>query len=52
MPPSTLQYLQLHINRAVRRLARMTGRAVPSDDELRARLHKRMYIALKTDFTS
>jgi len=37
-------YLQQHINRAERRLARMSGRAIPSDHELLARLHKRMYI--------
>lgn len=35
---------QQQINRAERRLARMTGRDAPSDDHLRARLDKRMYI--------
>lgn len=38
------QYLQQHINRAERRLAQMSGRTIPSDAELRAKLHKRMFI--------
>ncbi|KAF8623629.1 hypothetical protein AX17_007330 [Amanita inopinata Kibby_2008] len=37
-----LIYLQQHINRGTRRLARMTGRELPSDEELVARLHKRV----------
>ncbi|KAH7911340.1 acid protease [Hygrophoropsis aurantiaca] len=36
--------LQQHINRSQRRLARMAGRAEPSDDELRENLKKRMFI--------
>ncbi|KAL5525982.1 hypothetical protein ACEPAG_7320 [Sanghuangporus baumii] len=36
--------LQQHMNRGVKRFARMTGRAPPSDLELRENLHKRMYI--------
>jgi len=36
--------LQQHINRGRRRLARMTGRAEPSQEELRADLHKRVYL--------
>jgi len=35
---------QQQVNRAERRLARMTGRDAPSDAHLRARLDKRMYI--------
>ena len=38
------QHLQQHINRAERRHARMSGRTEPSDEELSARLHKRMYM--------
>ena len=38
------QYLQQHINRAERRHALMSGRTGPSDEELSARLRKRMYI--------
>ncbi|KAF9046830.1 aspartic peptidase A1 [Hymenopellis radicata] len=34
--------LQQHINRSVRRLARMTGNAVPTDDDLRRNLEKRV----------
>ncbi|KIJ52604.1 hypothetical protein M422DRAFT_26177 [Sphaerobolus stellatus SS14] len=37
-------YLQQNINRAERRLARMSGREAPSDHVLRDRLEKRMYI--------
>lgn len=37
-----LQRLQQNINRSVRRLARMTGRDLPSDHELRSNLHKRI----------
>ncbi|CAL1716788.1 unnamed protein product [Somion occarium] len=36
--------LQQHINRGLKRYARMTGREAPSDLELRAHIHKRMYI--------
>ncbi|PAV16553.1 acid protease [Pyrrhoderma noxium] len=36
--------LQQHINRGLRRHARMTGRAPPSDLELRENLRKRLYI--------
>ncbi|KAI3613767.1 aspartic-type endopeptidase [Moniliophthora roreri] len=35
-------YLQQHINRGTKRLARMTGREVPSDHELSQNLHRRM----------
>ncbi|KAF8591109.1 aspartic peptidase A1 [Ramaria rubella] len=35
-------YLQQQINRATRRLARMTGRTAPTDADLRARLDKRI----------
>lgn len=36
--------LQQHINRGNKRLARMTGRSEPLEHELRAEMHKRMYI--------
>lgn len=36
--------LQQHINRGNKRLARMTGRSEPPEHELRAEMHKRMYI--------
>ncbi|KAG1734138.1 acid protease [Suillus lakei] len=36
--------LQQHINRGNKRLARMTGRSEPAEHELRAEMHKRMYI--------
>ncbi|TDL16982.1 acid protease [Rickenella mellea] len=36
--------LQQHVNRGLRRVARMTGRAEPSDLELRENLNKRMYL--------
>lgn len=36
--------LQQHINRGNKRLARMTGRSEPDEHELRAEMHKRMYI--------
>ncbi|KAG2341352.1 acid protease [Suillus weaverae] len=36
--------LQQHINRGNKRLARMTGRSEPPEYELRAEMHKRMYI--------
>ncbi len=36
------QLLQQHINRSVRRLARMTGNAVPTDEVLRRNLEKRV----------
>ncbi|KAF9237611.1 acid protease [Melanogaster broomeanus] len=36
--------LQQHINRASKRLARMTGREQPSDLALRSELHKRMFL--------
>lgn len=39
-----MQLLQQHINRGLKRHARMTGRDAPSDLELRANLHKRLYI--------
>jgi len=35
-------YFQQHVNRAHRRLARMTGRAIPSDAQLHDNLHKRV----------
>ncbi|KAK7044185.1 hypothetical protein VNI00_007905 [Paramarasmius palmivorus] len=35
-------YLQQHINRGNKRLARMTGREIPSDHELSENLHRRM----------
>jgi len=35
---------QQHVNRGHRRLARMTGRQEPSEQELRERLRKRMYL--------
>ncbi|EKM57764.1 uncharacterized protein PHACADRAFT_90884 [Phanerochaete carnosa HHB-10118-sp] len=38
------QLLQQHINRGLKRYARMTGRDEPSALELRANLHKRLYI--------
>lgn len=38
------QLLQQHINRGNKRLARMTGRSEPLEHELRAEMHKRMYI--------
>lgn len=38
------QLLQQHINRGNKRLARMTGRSEPPEHELRAEMHKRMYI--------
>ncbi|KAH7884652.1 aspartic peptidase A1 [Phlebopus sp. FC_14] len=37
-------HLQQNINRASKRLARMTGRAEPLEHELRAELSKRMYL--------
>lgn len=43
-----LVYLQQHINRANRRLARMTGREAPSDLELRDALNKRL-LSLEED---
>lgn len=36
--------LQQHINRGNKRLARMTGRSEPAEHELRAEMHKRMYL--------
>ncbi|EJD06630.1 acid protease [Fomitiporia mediterranea MF3/22] len=36
--------LQQHMNRGTKRLARMSGRAAPSELELRENIHKRMYI--------
>ncbi|THH03644.1 hypothetical protein EW145_g6119 [Phellinidium pouzarii] len=36
--------LQQHINRGAKRFARMSGRSVPTDVELREKLHKRMFI--------
>jgi len=39
-----LVLLQQHINRGLKRHARMTGQDAPSDDELRANIHKRMYV--------
>jgi hypothetical protein len=36
-----VQLFQQHMNRGQRRLARMTGRAEPSVEELRDNLHKR-----------
>lgn len=36
--------LQQHINRGNKRLARMTGRSEPPEHELRAEMHKRMYL--------
>ncbi|KAH8117800.1 acid protease [Phellopilus nigrolimitatus] len=36
--------LQQHINRGAKRLARMAGRAGPTDLEMRDKLHKRMYL--------
>lgn len=36
--------LQQHINRGNKRLARMTGRSEPLEHELRAEMHKRLYI--------
>lgn len=38
------QLLQQHINRGLKRHARMTGRDAPDALELRANIHKRMYI--------
>ena len=38
------QQLQQHINRGNRRVARMTGRSEPAEHELRAEMHKRMYL--------
>lgn len=38
------QLLQQHINRGNKRLARMTGRSEPAEHELRAEMHKRMYL--------
>lgn len=37
-------FLQQHVNRGLKRFARMTGRDVPSELELRENLHKRLYI--------
>ncbi|KAJ3483390.1 hypothetical protein NLI96_g6342 [Meripilus lineatus] len=37
-------FLQQHVNRGLKRLARMTGREAPSDLELRENLNKRLYI--------
>ncbi|GBE88244.1 acid protease [Sparassis latifolia] len=37
-------FLQQHINRGLKRYARMTGRMEPSPRELEEKLHKRMYI--------
>lgn len=34
--------MQQHMNRGYKRLARMTGRAAPSNEELRANIEKRM----------
>ncbi|KAK7690622.1 hypothetical protein QCA50_005721 [Cerrena zonata] len=39
-----LVLLQQHINRGLKRGARMAGREAPSDLELRENLHKRMFI--------
>ncbi|KAJ8582460.1 hypothetical protein M405DRAFT_885293, partial [Rhizopogon salebrosus TDB-379] len=36
--------LQQHINRGNKRVARMTGRSEPAEHELRAEMHKRMYL--------
>jgi len=36
--------LQQHINRGNKRVARMTGRSEPAEHELRAEIHKRMYL--------
>lgn len=38
------QLLQQHVNRGLKRLARMKGREAPSDLELRENIVKRMYI--------
>ena len=38
------QFLQQHINRSLKRYARMTGRAEPSARELEANLHKRLWL--------
>jgi hypothetical protein len=38
------QQLQQHINRGNKRVARMTGRSEPAEHELRAEMHKRMYL--------
>lgn len=38
------QLLQQHINRGLRRVARMTRREEPSKRQLEANIHKRMYI--------
>ncbi|KAI0077892.1 aspartic peptidase A1 [Panus rudis PR-1116 ss-1] len=37
-------FLQQHINRGLKRYARMTGREAPSDLELRENIHKRMFV--------
>lgn len=42
------QYLQQHVNRGVRRLARMTGRDAPSEVELKENLQKRV-LSLEND---
>ena len=39
-----MQLLQQHINRGLKRGARMAGREAPSDLELRENWHKRMFI--------
>jgi hypothetical protein len=39
-----VQQLQQHINRGSKRVARMTGRSEPAEHELRAEMHKRMYL--------
>lgn len=36
--------MQQHINRASKRLARMTGREEPSEHQLRSEIHKRLYL--------